>query len=53
MRSHGAMIFVLQDGLAEGRWVGRSGGGALAGGHAALAGAPEEARAAVVRLAAA
>ena len=53
VRSRGAMVFLLHDGLAEGRWVGRSGSGPLAGGHAALAGASGEARAAVVRLAAA
>src|SRR4051794_9944953 len=51
-RSRGAMVFLFADGLAAGRWAGRSGSGSLAGGYAALAAAPDEARAAVMRLAA-
>ena len=50
VRSRGAMVFLLHDGIAQGRWVGRSGSGPLAGGHAALAGAADEARSAVLRL---
>src|SRR3954467_14095894 len=51
-RPRGGMVFLFADGLAAGRWAGRSGSGSLAGGYAALAAAPDEARAAVVRLAA-
>jgi transcriptional regulator with XRE-family HTH domain len=50
VRSRGAMVFVFRDGRAEGRWFGRSGDGPVAGGHAALAGAPAEARSAVARI---
>jgi transcriptional regulator with XRE-family HTH domain len=53
VRSRGTLLLVLRDGRAEGRWTGRSGAGSVTGGHAALAGAREEARSIVARLAAA
>ena len=52
VRSRGTLLLVLRDGWAEGRWTGRSGAGAVTGGHAALAAAREEARSIVARLAA-
>src|SRR4051812_5485056 len=50
VRWTGAMLFALRDGRADGRWIGRSGTGAIASGRAALAHARDDARASVDRL---
>jgi hypothetical protein len=51
-RSRGTMLLVLRGEVAEGRWVGVSGAGAIVTGHAALARTREEAQRTITLIAA-
>ena len=51
-RSRGTMLLVLREDVAEGRWVGVSGDGAIVTGHAALARSREAAQRTIAVIAA-